>query len=156
MADTPQSLSDCLRDEGGRVVDFFNRLTDKQWITPVYPIEVSWDFHNLLAHFVASEVARKELIVNILAGGRGAPPRFDIDEFNRQEVDRFSAESKDYLLELFQLERAHLVNIISGLSNTDLELIGNDPYLGEVQLAEMIKLTYRHLQIHLREARRCF
>ena len=35
----------------------------------------------------------------------------------------------------------------------DLERSGNDPYLGETSLSEMIKLTYRHLQIHLRDVR---
>jgi hypothetical protein len=40
------------------------------------------------------------------------------------------------------------------LNMSDLERRGNDPYLGETSLGDMIKLTYRHPQIHMREIRK--
>lgn len=154
MPDTPQSLSNRLREEGDRVVEFFNGLSAGQWPLLVYPKESDWDYHNLLAHFVSAEIGRKELIINILAGGRGVSDKFDINLFNHREVERFSGKTNDTLLELFRRERSDLAALVSGLIVNDLELIGKDPYLGEAALAEMIKLTYRHLQIHLREIRR--
>jgi hypothetical protein len=132
MPDTPQALADRLRGEGGRVVDFFNQLSTEQWEILVYPQLSNWNLHHLLAHFVSSEIGRKELIANVFGGDKGAPPDFEIDLFNQLEVEELSV-------------------------NSSLELTrkGNDPYLGVVSLSEIIKLTYRHLQIHLRDARRC-
>jgi hypothetical protein len=107
-----------------------------------------------LAHFVSSEIGRKELIIDVINGGHGAPPNFDIDAYNQQEVGKLSGNTHKYLLELFTRERAGLVKLVSALNMSDLERRGNDPYLGETSLGDMIKLTYRHPQIHLREIRR--
>ena len=154
MPDIPQALADRLREEGDRVIEFFKHLTRDQWRVLVYPQEGDWSMHHLLAHFVSSEIGRKELICNVYNDGKGAPPDFEIDHFNQREVKKFSAESDDDLLNRFTQERTRLIEHVSVMSPQDLERIGNDPYLGEVALAEMIKLTYRHLQIHLRDARK--
>jgi len=155
MPVTTQALANRLREEGDRVLDFFNHLTNDQWGILVYPQESDWSMHHLLAHFVSSEIGRNELIVNVYNSGKGAPPDFEIDPFNQIEVGKFSAESTDNLLNRFAQERAHLIELVSAMSPQGLKQIGNDPYLGEVALSEMIKLTYRHLQIHLRDARQC-
>jgi hypothetical protein len=155
MPDTPLVLADRLREEGDRVVDFFIHLSKEQWGILVYPQESDWSLHHLLAHIVSSEIGRNELVINIYHGGKGAPLDFEIDPFNQLEVKRLSVESNDDLLKRFDQERTNLIHLISAMSLQDLERTGNDPYLGEVALLEMIKLTYRHLQIHLRDARRC-
>ena len=153
MPDSPKSLADRLRVEGSRVVEFFNRLSLDQWGMLVYPQESDWSFHQLLAHFVSAEIGRKELIVNICDGGKGAALDFEIDAFNHREVEKLSAQPNDYLLRQFAEERNSLIEFVSAISMQDLERSGNDPYLGETSLSEMIKLTYRHLQIHLRDVR---
>jgi hypothetical protein len=155
MSDNPQTLADHLLVEGGRVIDFFNNLTEEQWEIHIYPQESEWTMHHLLAHFVSSEIGRKALISDVCCGGNGAPTNFDIDKFNQREVDRLLDISNTHLLESFSRERNELIAIISDLKNEDLNRIGNDPYLGITTLSQMIKLTYRHLQIRLREVRRC-
>ena len=153
MLDTPQALASRLSEEGVRVVDFFKNLSEEQWGVRIYPQESNWNFRHLLSHFVSSEIGRKELILNVLAGGEGAPPDFEIDTFNKMEVARLSGSSNSYLLKLFTQERSNLAKLVSDMDMKDLERIGNDPYLGSAPIHEMIKLTYRHLQIHIREAR---
>jgi hypothetical protein len=154
MSDTPQALADRLNEEGTRVIDFFNNLSLEQWESIGNKQDGNWTMHDLLAHFVSAESGRQKLIVDISSGGKGAPPDFEIDRFNQQEVDRLSSKSNANLLSLFSLERMHLVEIVAAMKLEDLDRIGNDPFLGEVPLREIIKLTYRHLQIHLRDARR--
>jgi hypothetical protein len=155
MPDSSQALADRLRTEGRRVIDFFNQLSQEQWDVIIYPGQGDWNMHHLLAHFVSAEIGRKELIVNVNNGGSGAPAHFDIDSFNQSEVEKFSLLSTPDLLRRFTQERAELAEYVGIMSEKGLGRIGNDPYLGEVSLIEMIKLTYRHLQIHLRDARRC-
>jgi len=155
MAVTPQVLANRLREEGDKVVEFFSHLTQDQWGVLIYPQKSNWSMHHVLAHFVSSEIGRSELIDNVYNRGNGAPTNFKIDSFNQLEVERFSSESNDDLICRFTQERGHLIEHVLGMTPEDLERIGNDPYLGEVALSEMIKLTYRHLQIHLRDARQC-
>ena len=111
--------------------------------------------HHLLAHIVSAEIGRQELINNVYNGGEGAPEQFDIDRFNQTEVERLTQQSTQDLLERFSLEREKLAQLVGGMSEMELNQLGRDPYLGLVPLIEMIKLTYVHLQIHLRDARRC-
>jgi uncharacterized damage-inducible protein DinB len=155
MVDTPQALADRLREENTRVLDFFNNLSQEQWGNFVYRQDSVWNFHHLLAHFVSSEIGHKELILNVISGGGGAPANFEINIYNQREVERLSGESNSQLLILFLQERSNLAEFVSTLTMEDLARIGNDPYLGAASLLEIVKLTYRHLQIHLRDARRC-
>lgn len=154
MSDTPQGLAERLREEGARVIDFFNNLSSEQWEVCVYKQDSIWNLHELLAHFVSSEVGRRILILDIINGGTGAPKKFNIDDFNQEEVKKLSVESNTILLKRFSQERAILVELVSNLEPADFDCIGNDPFLGEAQLSDIIKLTYRHLQIHLRDARK--
>jgi uncharacterized damage-inducible protein DinB len=155
MPATAQLLADRLHSEGGRVMDFFNQLSAEQWKAPIYPQAGDWRMHELLAHIVSAEIGRKELIMSIARGGEGAPPGFDIDQFNQEEVEKLSRETDSYLLELFSRQRDELCRFVAKLEPAALERTGNDPFLGKAPLVEIIRLTYLHLQIHLRDARRC-
>ncbi len=154
MPETAQWLADRLHLEGRRVVEFFNQLTDDQWDIKIYPPDSEWNFHHLIAHFVSSEMGRTGLIREICGGGSGAAPDFSIDAFNRSEVESLVVNPREVLLIQFSTLRHGLVETVSTLTEHDLLKTGADPYLGQTSLAEMIKLTYRHLQVHLREARR--
>jgi hypothetical protein len=155
MPDNAQALADRLHEEGRRVVKFFNQLTPEQWKVVIYPQQSDWTMHHLLAHFVSAEIGRQELVENVYNGGEGAPQQFDIDRFNQIEVERLSKQSSQDLIRSFTQRREKLVKLVSSMSEQELNRVGRDPYLGQVGLIEMIKLTYLHLQIHLRDARRC-
>jgi hypothetical protein len=155
MPDTPQALADRLKEEGARVFNFFNNLSKDQWEVQVYPPDSDWSLHHLLAHFTSSEIGRKTLVLYVLSGGEGVSSDFDIDIFNQRQVEKLLDEPNSDLLESFLKARAELIGLVSGLKIDDLNRIGNDPYLGAVPLLEIIKLTYRHIQIHLRDAKRC-
>jgi hypothetical protein len=155
MPDSVQALADRLHEEGRRVVKFFNQLTPEQWKVVIYPQQSDWTMHHLLAHFVSAEIGRQELVENVYNGGEGAPQQFDIDRFNQIEVERLSKQSSQDLIRSFTQRREKLVKLVSSMSEQELNRVGRDPYLGQVGLIEMIKLTYVHLQIHLRDARRC-
>jgi hypothetical protein len=155
MPDEANALADRLRKEGSRVVNFFNQLSQEQWRVLIYPQQSDWTMHHLLAHFVSAENGRQELIENVYNGGEGAPQQFDIDRFNQTEVERLSKQSNQDLLKSFTQGRAKLVEMVGSMSEQELSQVGRDPYLGQVTLIEMIKLTYVHLQIHLRDARQC-
>jgi len=154
MSDTPESLAERLKQEGERVISFFNNLSQPQWGLIIYPQGAEWTFKHLLAHIVSSEIGRSELIQDILMDGLGAPKDFDIEAYNQREVDGLLSETSANLIKRFTLERSKLVNVVLTMKQADLDRIGNDPFLGEAQLVDIIKLTYRHHIIHLRDAKR--
>jgi hypothetical protein len=154
MPDTPSSLAGRLMDEGLKTKGFFNNLTTEQWEIKVYSDGTQWNIHQILTHFVSSEVSFTELIKNVMQGGQGAPESFDIDVYNEKKVYQMRELSSTDLMERYMVARKLNVELVSGMSPDDLLKKGRHPFLGVASLADMIKLIYRHNQIHQRDIRK--
>lgn len=152
--DTPQSLVDRLLEDGQKTSLFFENLSPEQWQTVVYMESSHWTIRQVLAHFVSSEVSFNRLLENILAGGAGTPEDFDIDVYNERKVAQLRNSTVDELLRQYRQARQSNVTLVSSLSPQDLTRQGRHPFLGVAPLTDMIKLIYRHNQIHLRDVRR--
>ena len=154
MGETPEHLVDRLYSEGCKITTFFRSLTEEQLEQTLYSDGSQWRVRQLMAHFVTTEVALGELIANILAGGGGAPENFDIDAFNERTILPLRDAPLEGLLERFAEGRRASIDLVSCMKETDLSMTGRHPFLGVVSLEEIIKLLYRHNQIHQRDIRR--
>ena len=151
---TPARLAERLEKEGEKVVAYFSSLTDGQWNTEVYAEGDTWTIRNVLAHFVTSERGLHKLFRNICEGGLGASDDFSIDRYNARQQEKTAKLTPGELLEQFIDVRADLVSWVSKLSQEDLNKEGRHPYLGQVNLAEMLKMIYLHNQLHSRDIRK--
>lgn len=162
MVESPAFLSERLQSEGEKVLAFFRELTSGQWEQPLYldaqrhEEGSEWRVRDVLAHFVAAEESFIRLLTDVAAGGAGAPPDFDIDRFNRQTVAKSRPLSTHELMQQFDELRAQTVQMVVRLEDRDLAREGRHPFLGMAPLGDMIKLIYRHNQLHLRDVRRLF
>ena len=154
IAETPEYLAQRLIKEGNKTIEYFMSLAPEEWHRKVYSDGAQWRVHQILAHFVASEIAFNRLISNILAGGGGSPEDFDINYFNERKVLLFKEVPNTDLLLLFEKSRSKNVSLIQAISPYDLERVGRHPFLGLAPLSDIIKLIYRHNQIHQRDIRR--
>ena len=94
------------------------------------------------------------LIKDVLAGGSGAPEEFKIDRFNENEVAGLDLLPFQDLLVEFETLRSGNVQLVQGMTLTDLSRLGRHPFLGMTTLEEIVKLLYRHNQIHQRDIRK--
>mgnify|MGYP000480603272 CR=1 FL=1 len=154
MTESPVFLAERLQVEGERTLAFFNAFSAAEWEKPIYADGGHWNARQILAHLVAAERALQELMKNVLQGGEGAPAAFDLDSYNEEQVEQLSDCSAPALLEEFSQSRRQSVDFVAGLQAQDLEKQGRHPFLGMAPLAEMIKLMYRHTQIHQRDIRK--
>lgn len=154
MADTPEWLSNKLYDEGTRTVNFFRALPENAWSIVLYDDGAAWGVKDILAHFVVTEIGISNILRNIIGGGSGAPKEFNLDDFNRKHVSGLENISIEELIERFTDLRVQTVRLVANMAPSDLGRIGRHPYLGESTLTEMIKLLYRHTQIHQRDIRK--
>lgn len=154
MSDTPQFLADRLYEDGQKASSFFQNLPGEKWLTTIYTEGSHWTIRQVLAHFVSSETSFTRLIENILAGGEGAPEDFDIDAYNERKVAQMESASSGELLLQYRQARQRNVELVSSLNPEDLSREGRHPFLGMAPLTDIIKLIYRHNQIHLRDVRR--
>ena len=153
MPDSADHLAQRLRIEGEKSVAFFNSLPEEAWEILVYTDGADWKLHQIIAHYASSEASLGQLIDQILAGGSGSALNFDLDRFNRSQVSKLQGLSRLELLDQYRMRRDENVARVASLQSADLEHPGRHPYLGMTTVAEIIKMIYRHNQIHQREIR---
>jgi len=153
MPESPAFFAERLRAEGERIAAYFAALTGDQWEQVVYTEGAEWKVRDVLAHFVSVEKSILKLFENIRSGGGGASEDFSVDRFNVSQVSKLADTSPADLLVQFKEARAGMIAWVSDLSESDLQKTGRHPFLGVTALGEMIKMVYRHNQIHLRDMR---
>lgn len=154
MPETSAFLAERLQTEGEKTAAFFAALSPAQWQTPIYTEGQPWTTRSILAHFVTAEQGFLNLFADICAGGRGASEDFDIDHYNASQQEATAELSPVELLEQFRAVRAQMIALVASFTEEDLEKQGRHPFLGITTLAEMVKMVYRHNQIHLRDLRK--
>lgn len=154
MTDSVQHLALRLEQEGEKSLSFFRGLPEAAWETQVYTAGSGWRVRDLLAHFVSAERGFQALIDDVRTGGRGAPPAFDIDRFNEEEVGALHSQAAPALLHAFSEVRAGTIQLAMRLRPDDLSLHGRHPWFGETEIGEMLKLIHRHNQLHQRDIRK--
>ena len=147
-------LVERLSTEGQKSLSFFQNLSPDQLETTVYTEGSSWTVQQVLAHFVSSEKGFYRLVENIQTGGSGTAEDFDIDVYNERKVADLRDISTSELMDQFSEARQRTVELVSEMDQSDLEKQGRHPFLGMATLADIIKLIYRHNQIHIREVRK--
>ncbi len=154
MTDAVQRLVERLREECQKTEAFFSALSPEELDYCLYSEGSQWTVRQVMAHFLSAESGHLQVIENIWQGGPGAPPGFDIEAYNEREVAALGALSADELLRLFVEKRQALIDLVSKMTPEDLRKSGRNPFLGEALLEDIIKLVYRHNQIHQRDVRR--
>lgn len=154
MNDSPARLAEKLELEGAKTLEIFRSLRPEQWDITVYSDGSAWTIRQLLAHFVSAEAGNLRLIDDIIAGGTGSPEDFDIDDYNETDVSAIGDELPENLLQQYEQTRRETIEIVRCLQAEDLGKMGRHPFLGLTTLADIIKLIYRHNQIHQRDFRK--
>ncbi len=154
MPDDPHHLVQRLLEEGQKTLSFFGGLSEEGWNLTIYGEGEIWTIRQILAHFVSAEEGFATLLQDVLQGGSGAPESFDIDRFNQKSVASLRDVPIPELTERFWRLRERNAEIVSRMTPDDLQRRGRHPFLGDASLEEMIKLIYRHNQLHLRDIRR--
>jgi hypothetical protein len=140
--------------DGEKTAAFFEGLSGEIWSYKVYSDGDSWTIHQILKHLVSAEAAIMRLVQNILAGGGGVPEDFDLDRYNESKVRKIGDRSPEELLADFSAARSETVKMVERMTDADLEKTGRHPFLGIAPVEDILKLMYRHAQIHQRDIRR--
>lgn len=154
MSDSPAHLSERMLDEGQKTLSFFRLLTPEQWGITIYTEGSEWAVRDVLAHFVAAESGMTRLVENILSGGTGTPEDFDLNAYNERKVAGLKGVPTEELLVQFASLREKSAALARDLSEADLLKTGRHPWLGVAAIADILKMMYRHNQIHQRDIRR--
>jgi hypothetical protein len=154
MPDSPELIAERMLVEGRKTLEFFRSLTPEQWESTIYTEGSVWRLRDVLAHFVSAELGMLRLVESILSGGQGTPDDFDLNAYNERKVAGLKDTPIEVLLEQFSNARQRSVALVQTVSAADLAKNGRHPWLGIAPIADILKMMYRHNQIHQREIRR--
>ena len=132
---------------------YFATLSPGQWDQQIYTEGASWTIKQIMAHFVMAEGGMARLVARIVETGQGVPEDFDLDSYNEYQAGKLENSTPAELLDKFLSAREETIGMVSQFNDEDLEKTGRHPWLGKARVEEIIKLMYRHNQIHQREIR---
>lgn len=147
-------LAEKLRSEGEKFYTLFSNLSDDQWRQEVYTEGTTWTIRNVLSHFVTSERGLIKLFEQIRLGGAGAADDFSIDRYNAAMQEKTREATPQEMLEQYKQVRANSIAWVSGLNESELEIVGRHPFLEMTTIREMIKMLYIHNLTHYRDMKR--
>jgi hypothetical protein len=139
-----QELEKGLRES----IAFFKGLSTAERKTRVYQEGARWSVQEILAHFITIERSMHWLFKDILSGGRGSPPDFDVERFNRTQPRKLEGLSLDELIERFRTVRAETVAIVRAMKEEDLDREGEHAFHGHGRLERFIRWAYEHARLH--------
>jgi hypothetical protein len=154
MTLSPQELSDSLRTNGEKNVEFIRQIPESVLDLRIYQDGAGWSVRDLLVHLVDAEKYLRILIERIAKGGEGVSEDFDLDDYNGNAVRIAKEREFVWLADEFELLRNQTVEMVAQLTPQNLQEKGRHPFLGMTQVSEMLKLMGLHVQLHLRDIRR--
>lgn len=133
---------------------FYRTLTPSALNCQVYSDGESWTVIQVLAHLVTIERSMQRLFSNMLSGGPGAPPDFDIERFNRTQPKKLFPLGFDDLKKQLCLVRQATIAMVRGMDENDLDREGLHAFHGHGKLERFIRWAYEHERIHLEDIHR--
>lgn len=137
-----------------KTMEIFLSLDPDRWDQVLYSETLPWVARDLLVHFVSAEGRLLDLARDVASGGVGAPPDFDIDEFNADEQERLRSYATRDLLSELEGARQRTIKWVATLDEAQLDCIGRHPVLGDVTVESMILAIYGHQLLHMRDLQR--
>jgi hypothetical protein len=135
-------------------IAFFRSLKPEEIHRKVYEDGEAWTVIQVLAHLTTIEQSMQWLFNNILSGGAGAPPDFDIERFNHSQPKKLFKLTLDELIQQFSSVRETTISIVQNMDEDDLDREGLHAFHGHGKLERFIRWAYEHQRIHEDEIRR--
>ena len=142
-----------LEDSLYALISFYRSLKPEELNRKVYQEDDSWTVIQVLAHLITIEQSMQWLFNNILSGGPGAPPDFDIERFNRSQPKKLFKFELEELIQQFQSVREATISIVRKMDETDLDREGRHAFHGHGRLERFIRWAYEHQRMHEDEMR---
>jgi hypothetical protein len=149
MKDRRKEIGTELEKGMTETIAFFSALTPQQLETTVYEDDVKWTALQILAHLATIESSMHWLFKDILAGGAGSPPDFDLDRFNYNQVKKLDDQTVDELLERFKTVRLETITIVDQMTEADLDREGRHAFHGHGKLERFIRWAAEHADLHI-------
>jgi hypothetical protein len=128
-------------------------MRDAGWGRVAHNDSAGWTARDVLTHVAGAEPSMMALITQARAEGRYIPrPDFDLDFWNRRQVEKRAGKSPSDLAEL-ESSRAAMLKWLDDLPESRLDLPVRHPAYGDMTVEDVFRVIGFHERLHADEIR---
>jgi uncharacterized protein (TIGR03083 family) len=129
-------------------------VRDEDWSRVAHSDNVGWTVRDVLAHVTGAEPGLGAIISRAQAEGSYIPrPDFDLDFFNRRQVEKRATKSPRDLLAELESNRAATLKLLTDLPESALDLPVRHPTYGDMTVEDIFRIVGFHERLHADEIR---
>lgn len=148
-----EQLDATLNETRRELLGWAKALREGDWTQPVYAHGEEWTALDVFRHLTWAEGGMARLIQQIRQGEEGAPPDFDLDQYNARGVQKFADKTPAELMEMMTRNRQWVLEILHDLEPAELALTGRHGSGEVLSIAQILETIATHEQQHLAEMR---
>jgi uncharacterized protein (TIGR03083 family) len=135
----------------------FEGLNEADWGRPAQGHRDGWTVRDLLAHLVAAGAGLLRVAQLIADGRLNMPPDFDLDRWNRRQIEKQEERTNAQLLDGLDMQQRDVLAYLDALAADDgaavLSRRGRHAIFGETTVEYILRRIYRHEWEHTAELR---
>jgi hypothetical protein len=127
---------------------------DEDWSRVAHADSAGWTTRDVLAHVTGAEPSMMALVTQAQTEGRYVPrPDFDLDFWNRRQVEKRAGKSPADLGAEMESNRAATLKLLANLPETALDLPVRHPAYGDMTIEDVFRIIGFHERLHAEEIR---
>jgi uncharacterized damage-inducible protein DinB len=154
MSERKQRIEEWLASSRGFLSSVVGAAHEEDWLRVAHTDSVGWTVRDVLAHVVGAEPSLAGVITRAQADGRYVPrPDFDLDFWNRRQVEKRASKSPAGLRAEMESNRAATLKLLADLPESALDVPVRHPAYGDMTVEDVFRLIGFHERLHADEIR---
>ena len=138
--DRKHRIKDHLNHTREELLELVGQLTPDDWERQVQAEDGHWTLQQMMLHVAIAEVGQIKTATSIIAGQSNVPDDFDLDRYNRRQIEKNAAKLPPEILFSMAESRQKLFALIDEVSEADLDKRGKH---GRGDVLTVEQLFYR-------------
>ena len=154
MLERKRSIEEWLVSSRQFLLSVVQAVRDEDWSRIAHSDSVGWTARDVLAHVVGAEPSMAAIINRAQAEGSYAPrPDFDLNYWNRRQVEKRREKSPADLLAELESNRAATLKLLTDVPEAALDLSVRHPAYGDMTVENVFRIIGFHERLHADEIR---
>jgi uncharacterized protein (TIGR03083 family) len=154
MSERKQKIEEWLASSRQFLMEIAQSVKAENWSRVAHTDSVGWTARDVLAHVTGAEPSLVGIITRAQAEGSYVPrPDFDLDFWNRRQVEKRADKSPADLLAEMATNRAATLKLLADLPEATLDMPVRHPSYGDMTVEDVFRLIGFHERLHAGEIR---
>jgi hypothetical protein len=152
MSERKRRIEEWLASSRRFLLSVVEGTRDEDWQRVAHDDQARWTARDVLAHVVGAEPSLLGIITRAQADGHYVPrPDFDLDFWNRRQVEKRAEKSPADLVAELGRNRVATLKLLADLPESALDFPVRHPSYGDMTVEDVFRLIGFHERLHAGE-----